>query len=253
MLEEWILALAGSGWIYLGIYVFATIDGFFPPIPSESVVIAVAAMAAVGEGPNLGLLVAAAAAGAFTGDQIAYAVGTRIDVHRVRFLRGRRGRAALAWAEHALAHRGSSFILAARYIPVGRVAVNMTAGALGYRRPRFVALTALAAVTWAAYGTAIGVGAGAWLHDHPLLAVVAGIVVGIVLGLLIDWLLRRWLRPGVPVLEQVLLVEEDDPAADSGPADPFGDGLPRTGAATAVTAVAAPRPVTAPQRSAHRA
>lgn len=200
MLEEWLLALAGSGWIYLAIFLFATIDGFFPPIPSESAVIAVAATAMIGDGPNLWLLAAAAAAGAFTGDQIAYSIGRSVDVHRVRLFRGRRGRAALEWAEHALAHRGSSFILAARYIPVGRVAVNMSAGALGYRRPRFVALTALAAVTWAAYGTAIGVGAGAWLHDHPVIAVVSGVVVGVLVGLLIDWVLRRWLRPGVPVI-----------------------------------------------------
>lgn len=254
MLEEWILALAGSGWIYLGIYVFATIDGFFPPVPSESVVIAVAATAMVGDGPNLWLLVASAAAGAFTGDQIAYAIGSRVDVHRVRFLRGRRGRATLAWAEHALANRGSSFILAARYIPVGRVAVNMTAGALGYRRRRFVALTGLAAVTWAVYGTAIGVGAGAWLHDHPVIAVVAGVVIGVVVGLLIDWILRRWLQPGVPVLEQSILRDlaaapdpADDPAADAGPAGPL---LHETRVKTG-TDPRATRPITSPQRSAH--
>lgn len=249
MLEEWILALAGSGWIYLGIYVFAMIDGFFPPIPSESVVIAVAATAMVGDGPNLALLVASAAAGAFTGDQIAYAIGGRVDVRRVRFLRGRRGRATLAWAEHALANRGSSFILAARYIPVGRVAVNMTAGALGYRRRRFVALTALAAVTWAVYGTAIGVGAGAWLHDHPVVAVVAGVVIGVVVGLLIDWVLRRWLQPGVPVLEQGVLRDPDpadDPAADSGPSGPL---LHEAHVVSGVDPRTA-RPVTSPQRSA---
>ena len=38
-LEQWALDLAASPWIYLVMYLFATIDGFFPPIPSESVVI----------------------------------------------------------------------------------------------------------------------------------------------------------------------------------------------------------------------
>lgn len=251
MLEEWILALAGSGWIYLGVYVFATIDGFFPPIPSESVVIAVAATAMVGDGPNLWLLMGAAAAGAFTGDQIAYAIGSRVDVHRVRFLRGKRGRAAVAWAEHALTHRGSSFILAARYIPIGRVAVNMTAGALGYRRRRFVALTALAATTWAAYGTGIGVGAGAWLHDHPVAAVVGGVVVGVVVGLVIDWLLRRWLHPGVQVIEQGVHARDaaEDPAADSGAGAPLEGGVPPRTDVTGPAVVS--RAVTSPQRSAH--
>ncbi len=133
--------------------------------------------------------------GAFIGDQVAYLIGSKVDVHRLRLFRGQQGERALAWAEHALAHRGSSFILAARYIPIGRVAVNMSAGALGYPRRRFMGLSALACVTWAVYGVAIGVGAGAWLHDHPVVAVVVGVCVGAVVGLLIDRVLRRWLRP----------------------------------------------------------
>jgi len=196
VLEHWILALAGSPWVYVALYAFATIDGFFPPIPSESVVIALAALAASSGEPAIAVLIPVAALGAFTGDQIAYTIGTRVDLHSLRLFRGRNGRKALEWAEHALAHRGSSFILAARYIPIGRVAVNMTAGSLGFPRRRFMALTGLAGLTWAAYGTAIGVGTGAWLKGHPVIAVAVGIVVGIVVGLAIDWALRRFLPAG---------------------------------------------------------
>lgn len=183
---EWVLALAASPLVYLGLYLFATIDGFFPPIPSESVVIALAALSVASGQPNLWWVIAVAAAGAFTGDQIAYALGKRIDVHRVRILRGRRGQRALAWAEKALVHRGPSFILAARYVPVGRVAVNMTAGALGYPRRRFVLLTALAAITWSLYSVAIGVGAGLWFAENPLAAIGVGVAGGIVMGLVVD-------------------------------------------------------------------
>ena len=45
MLEGWALALVGSPWIFVVLYLFATIDGFFPPIPSESIVIALSAVA----------------------------------------------------------------------------------------------------------------------------------------------------------------------------------------------------------------
>ncbi|MFI2754305.1 DedA family protein [Cellulomonas sp. P22] len=196
MLEEWILALGGSGWVYGVVWAFAAIDGFFPPVPSESVVIALAAISVTTGGPHPALLAVVAAAGAFTGDQIAYAIGSRVDAHRLRIFRTRRGAQALRWAEDALAHRGSSFILAARYIPVGRVAVNMTAGALGYPRRRFVALTALAGVTWGVYGVLIGMGAGAWLHDHPVTAVVVGVVLGAVVGIVIDRVLHLWLGAG---------------------------------------------------------
>lgn len=200
-IEGWVPLLAGSSWVYLVLFAFATIDGFFPPIPSESVVIALASLAVAHGEPNIALVALAGAAGAFTGDQVAYMIGARVDVRRLRQFRTGRGRQALDWAEHALVHRGSSFILAARYIPVGRVAVNMMAGALGYPRRRFVGLTGLAAVTWAAYGVAIGAGAGVWLSGHPLVAVVVGVVVGTLVGLAIDWVLRHWTRVGATPTE----------------------------------------------------
>ena len=87
-----------------------------------------------------------------------------------------------------------------------------------------------------------------------MIAVVAGVVIGVVVGLLIDWVLRRWLQPGVPVLEESVVLDaaEDvdagnDPAADVGPAGPL---LHET-RVRAVTDPRAVRPVTSPQRSAH--
>jgi len=191
VLLDSILALAASPFVYLALYLFATIDGFFPPIPSESVVIALAALAMSSGQPNIALILVVAAAGAFTGDQIAYVIGRRLEVRRLRILRGPRGQRTLDWAERALARRGPSFILAARYIPVGRVAVNMTAGAVGYSRRRFVGLTAIAAVSWSIYSAAIGIGAGAWLKGHPLIAIAVGVAGGILVGLVVDWALGR--------------------------------------------------------------
>lgn len=190
-MPEWILALAASPLVYLGLYLFATIDGFFPPVPSESVVIALAAMSAASGQPNLALILLVAAAGAFTGDQIAYAIGRRVDVRGLRFLRGPRGQRTLDWAERAITHRGPSFILAARYVPIGRVAVNMTAGALGYPRRRFVPLSAAAGITWSLYSVGLGLGAGVWFQDNPILAICVGVVGGVVLGLVVDWSLGR--------------------------------------------------------------
>ena len=191
MLEGWALALVGSPWIFVVLYLFATIDGFFPPIPSESIVIALSAVAMTEGTPNLALILLVAAAGAWTGDQIAYQIGTKVKVRELRVLRSPRGQAAVDWAENALANRGAAFIIAARYIPIGRVAVNMTAGAVGYSRRRFMWLTAIAAVTWGCYSALIGIGAGAWLHDHTLVAVAVGVVGGLAIGLVVDWVLRK--------------------------------------------------------------
>ncbi|GEK22179.1 DedA family protein [Cellulomonas xylanilytica] len=200
MLEGWALALVGSPWIFVVLYLFATIDGFFPPVPSESIVIALSAVAMAEGTPNLALIMLVAAAGAWSGDQIAYQIGTKVKVRDLRFLRSAKGQAAVDWAENALENRGAAFIIAARYIPIGRVAVNMTAGAVGYSRRRFMGLTAIAAVTWGCYSALIGIGAGAWLHDHTLVAVAVGVVGGLAIGLVVDWVLRK-LTHHRPVVE----------------------------------------------------
>jgi len=221
-----VLALAASPWVFVALYLFATIDGFFPPIPSESVIIALASLAVTTGEPNFYVLGAVAAAGAFTGDQIAYSLGRRLTVRDLRIMRGARQQRALGWAERALAERGATFIIAARYIPVGRVAVNMTAGAVGFPRRRFTLLAVIAAITWSIYSVALGVGAGIWLGEHKLLAVVVGVVVGLLLGMAIDPVIRwfaerRWGAAGAQGP-----TPDDEPAQ----ASPDGQGRPSSSA-----------------------
>lgn len=191
MLHDWLVALADAPWVYLALFALAAIDGFFPPVPSESVVIALAALSVSAETPNLALILLAAAAGAFTGDQVAYAVGSRIDVRRLRILRHPREQRTVDWAERALAQRGPSFILAARFVPIGRLAVNLTAGAVRYPRRKFVGLAALAAVMWSLYSVAIGLLAGAWIQDRLVVAIAVGVVGGVLSGFLVDLGLSR--------------------------------------------------------------
>ncbi|HUX69436.1 MAG TPA: DedA family protein [Cellulomonadaceae bacterium] len=186
MLENAALALTATPWVYLLLFALAVVDGFFPPVPSETVLIALAATSVALGTPNLALVLVAGAAGAFVGDQVAYWIGSRVNVRRVRFLQGRTAQRTLDAASRTLDHRGGAFIIAARYIPVGRVAVNMMAGTVAYPRRRFVPLTAIAAVTWTVYSALIGIGAGAWLAANPMLAVVVGVVGGVLLGVLVD-------------------------------------------------------------------
>lgn len=185
-LEGWILAMAESFWVFPALYAFATIDGFFPPVPSESVVIALGSLNRSLGVPNLGLVLLFAAAGAFTGDQIAYQIGKKINVRQLGFMRSARAQAALDWAERSLEKRGAAFIIAARYVPIGRVAVNMTAGAVAYHRPRFMVLTGIAAVTWACYSALIGIASGSLLEGRPVLAIIVGVVGGVIIGIIVD-------------------------------------------------------------------
>lgn len=214
--EEGILALVESLWIYPAIFSLSVIDGFFPVVPSESVIIgAASAWQSVGK-PVLPLLFLVGAAGAWCGDQVAYFIGTRVDVRHVKVFRRPKILAALDWAEHSLETRGTLYIIAARFIPMGRVAVNVSAGALGFPRRRFMAVDAIATSIWAAWGILIGTAAASLLGDNLLLSIVAGIAGGVVLGFAVDKVMRLLglSAPELPPLAEQIEADEPQPAEE---------------------------------------
>lgn len=186
MLNDLVMQAIASPWLYLVLFAVTVIDGFFPPVPSETVLVAAAAVAAsTGEG-NLLLLGLVAAIGAAIGDNIAFAIGRGLGTTRFAWMRRPRVAAAFAYAQRALDRRSATLILGARYIPVGRVAVNMSAGALGFPWRRFLPLSLIAGVSWSIFSLAIGLLAGAWIKDQPLLSAGLGIVIALVIGFVID-------------------------------------------------------------------
>jgi membrane protein DedA with SNARE-associated domain len=185
-LNDLILQAIGSPWLYPIMAAVALIDAVFPPIPSESVLVAAASAAVAGGSTNFWVLCIAAALGAIIGDNLAYVIGRWVGTERFRWMRHPRVASFLNNARGRLQRHGAPLILAARYIPGGRVAVNMGAGALGYHRRRFLVLTIVAGVTWAAYGAGIGTVAGHWFEGHPMVGALVGIGLAIVVGLLID-------------------------------------------------------------------
>lgn len=185
-INDFILAAAGQPWVMFLVFACCVIDGFFPPIPSESVVVGLAAVAATADIPNPLFLMATAGAGAFLGDNIAYVIGRGTGTRRWAWMRGPRMQAAFRWAGRELRKRPASLILVARFVPIGRVAVNLTAGATRYPRPRFVGLTVLSATLWASYSVAIGLFFGQWFEDNHLLGAIIAISCAIVLGIAVD-------------------------------------------------------------------
>lgn len=209
-LETGVLALVESLWVYPSVFGVALFDAIIPVVPSESVIIgAASAWQSVGK-PILPLLFLAGAAGAWCGDQSAYFIGTKVDVRHVKLFKRPKVLAALDWAEHALEHRGTLYIIAARFIPMGRVAVNLSAGALRFPRRRFMAVDAIATSIWAAWGILIGTAASSLLGDNLLLSIAAGITGGIVLGLAVDKVLTLCglSAPHLPPLAEEVEVHE---------------------------------------------
>jgi membrane protein DedA with SNARE-associated domain len=182
ILNELIMQAIASPWLYLVLFAVTIIDGFFPPVPSETVLVAAAAVAAsTGEG-NLVLLGVVAAIGA----AIAFLIGRGLGTTRFAWMRRPRVAAAFTHAQRALDRRSATLILGARYIPVGRVAVNMSAGALDFPWRRFLPLSLIAGLSWSVFSLAIGLLAGAWIKDQPLLSAGLGIVIALVIGIVID-------------------------------------------------------------------
>ncbi len=146
-----------SAWAYVIIFLFAALDALVPVVPSEVSVITAGVVAAGSGGLSLPLIIIAAACGAFLGDNAAYLVGRRYGTRaKERFFRGDKGRKTVAWAERQLAERGGELIIIARFIPGGRTAVTLSAGASLYPWPRFAVFDAIAALLWACYASLLG-------------------------------------------------------------------------------------------------
>jgi membrane protein DedA with SNARE-associated domain len=187
VINELILQTVASPWLYAVLLAVTVIDGFFPPVPSETVLVAAAAvLTSTGDLWALIPLGLIAALGAAIGDNIAFGLGRRLGTTRWAWMRRPRVASAFAHAERALEQRSAALILGARYIPVGRVAVNMSAGALGFPWRRFLPLSVVAGTSWSALSLTIGLLAGSWVKEQPLVSAGIGIVVALVIGLIVD-------------------------------------------------------------------
>lgn len=189
-LDDWAIALVGTPWVFLVLFLFSLLDAFFPVVPAESFVIAVAAVASAGTEVNLALVVLVAAAGAFVGDQIAFSIGRLIPLERIPFLhRGGIGKMVVRVRE-TIHHRAAPLLIGARFVPGGRVAVNVSAGAVDFSRIRFMKIDVVAVVLWASYGVFLGMAAGTYLEEHPVIAAFVGSTLGVLMGFVVDWGMR---------------------------------------------------------------
>ncbi|CAD5991502.1 DedA family protein [Agreia sp. COWG] len=189
-----LVGAVSSPFALLVVFAVCMLDAFFPPVPSDIVLVAAVAIA-VGSGPALLVpLIVVAAVGAIIGDNIVYELGRRLGTTRYRWMRSRPMTAAISRAEHQLLTRPASLIVTGRYIPVGRIAVNLTAGSVGVPRRRFIPLSIVAGLSWSIYMFVVALVASTWIHDNPVLAAVAAAAFAVVLGLVIDRVMGRRAR-----------------------------------------------------------
>jgi membrane protein DedA with SNARE-associated domain len=159
--------VSGSWWGYLVVFAVSYLDAIIPLVPSETTVVTAGVLASAGD-MSLPLVIFVAAAGAFLGDNTAYFIGRHYgDRVERRFFSSEKAKGRLRWAERQLDERGAEIIIVARFIPGGRTAVTLSAGALEMPWRRFAIYDAIAAVIWASYAALLGYVGGKQFEDAP--------------------------------------------------------------------------------------
>lgn len=194
LVNEAIIQAATAWWILPLLFAFCLIDGIFPVVPSETFLVSLAAVGVSSGNPNLFLIFVIGVSGAIFGDQITFRIGRGIGYRQYAWMRRGRAKRILDFSSRKLETSGALLIFTARYIPLGRVAVNMTAGATGYSYQRFTFFDVIGCITWGAYSVGIGALAGNWLADNKLIGVLVSVVIAVVLGVIIDRVVSRVLE-----------------------------------------------------------
>jgi membrane protein DedA with SNARE-associated domain len=181
----WLLETAASPWAVLMILVFCALDGFFPVVPSETLVVAVATVSWTTGSPALFAVIAAATVGAWAGDTITWCIGRRFGMTPFAWMRGPRFMRIAARAQEGLRKRPAVLLITGRFIPVARIGITLAAGATLPIR-RFLPLSAISALTWTTYTVSTAIAAGALLHEYPLAAAAAAVTAACLTGFAID-------------------------------------------------------------------
>ncbi len=185
----------GSPVSYVIAVVIPALDAIFPVLPSETVLIALGVATAGSADPRIALLILCAAAGAFLGDNLSYAIGSRFGPFAERrFFATEKGARRRAWAERSLRRFGARLIVVCRFVPGGRTAVTLSCGLIGYPRRRFLRATAAAGLIWALYAFFLGRLGGKAFEDKPWAGFLVAFGVTIVLSALVE--AARRLRRG---------------------------------------------------------
>jgi membrane protein DedA with SNARE-associated domain len=183
--------VSSSNWTYVYLVVVCALDSIFPLVPSETSVI-LGGVLAGSDDLVLWLVILAASAGAFLGDNIAYWIGRKAGPWiEARFFSGSRAK-NLAWAKDQIGRRGGYLLVIARFIPGGRTAVTVGCGILHWEYRRFVFFDVIAAVLWGTYAALLGYAGGRAFSAHPWQGFLVAFAVALAVTGAVE--LYRWWR-----------------------------------------------------------
>jgi membrane-associated protein len=178
-------------WAYVIVFAFIVGDAVFPVLPGETALNAGATLAASGT-LTLGGLIVAGWAGAVVGDSalffIARKAGERIEPQ----IEQARSNDRVALALDLMGQNAPLLIVAGRYVPGLRFAVNAMMGLSHMPYRRFLPWSAIGGLLWSAYTCLLAYAIGTALQGYPLASIViSGVVTTVAITVILVVIVRR--------------------------------------------------------------
>lgn len=166
--------LLHSAWLLPALALLVALDGPFPVVPSEPLLMTASAIAFGRQDVPMALgLFVAAFAGSVAGDHLLFTLG------RTSRRLARPGSGGIAgWVQRNIARRPAVTIVGARFVPAGRLVSTTAAGRYGLAPHRFLPCSLASSALWAAYMMAVGLLLGPLTGGDPLRGLLAGLAMG---------------------------------------------------------------------------
>lgn len=168
--------LLHSGWLLPALALLVALDGPFPVVPSEPLLMTASAVAIGAQDVPMAVgLLAAAFAGSVVGDHLMFVLG-----RSSRRVARPSGGGIERWVGLNIVRRPAATIVGARFVPAGRLVSTTAAGRYGLTLRRFLPCSLVSSALWAAYMMGVGLLLGPLTAGDPLRALLAGITLGAV-------------------------------------------------------------------------
>lgn len=171
-------ALLHSGWLLPLLVVMIAVDGPFPVLPSETLLMSAAAMAfGRHDAGAVAALFAVALVGSVLGDLAVFGLGR--SSHRILARTSEAHCGLSTWVRRHVLLRPGIALVGARFVPGGRLVSTAAAGRFGLPLRRFLPWTVASSAAWSAYMLLVGLALGPIVGGSPLLSLLAGVVMAV--------------------------------------------------------------------------
>ena len=172
-------AVLHSVWLLPLLVVLIAVDGPFPVLPSETLLMSASAMAfGVHDVTGVVGLFLAALVGSVLGDVLVFGLGR--SSHRLLARTVDADCGLSGWVRRHLLMRPGIVLVGARFVPGGRLLSTAAAGRYGLPIRRFLVWSSASSAAWSAYMLLVGMALGPITGGSPLLSLLAGVAMAIV-------------------------------------------------------------------------